>query len=188
MVACDATTTGDASASPRQDGRFGRDVASPVKIGGGAGGFDFTKVCMDGSLNCAGAADTSASSVSAAAWACTKDNLTNLIWSLFSGLGEWTTYARSTLPADHNVRNRCGYASGWRLPTRRELLSIVHFGVDNPSIDSNYFPLTGTSWFWTNDPYQPSPGSAWFVDFSDGYTNVGGTISPAYIRLVRSGP
>ena len=41
-MACDSATTGDAGTRPRQDGRFGRDVAALAKVGGGAAGFDFT--------------------------------------------------------------------------------------------------------------------------------------------------
>src|ERR1035437_8233635 len=74
MVACSSANTGDAAAYPRQDGRFGRDAAAPAKIGGGAAGFDFSKVCMNGNLNCSGSANTSASPA-AAEWACTKDNV-----------------------------------------------------------------------------------------------------------------
>ncbi len=32
--------------------------------------------------------------------------------------------------------------SGWRLPTRRELFSIVDYGAYDPPIDLNYFPNT----------------------------------------------
>ncbi|MDP3616349.1 MAG: hypothetical protein Q8R49_00785, partial [Rhodoferax sp.] len=38
LGACNAASTGDASIMPRQDGRFGRDAALPVKVGGGAAG------------------------------------------------------------------------------------------------------------------------------------------------------
>ena len=186
MVACDAVTTGDASARPRQDGRFGRDVASPVKIGGGAAGFDFTKVCMDGSINCATAANTTA--VPAATdWACTKDNVTNLIWSLYSGLGEWTTYARITLPNADNAQSRCGYASGWRLPTRRELLSIVNGGTFNPGIDGSYFPATQAAYYWSRDPHYIRWDEAMVVNFL-GYGSGGWQQTDSYyVRLVRSG-
>jgi Protein of unknown function (DUF1566) len=186
MVACTAANTDDASARPRQDGRFGRDPGAPAKVGGGSAGFDFTKVCMDGTLNCGTAADTGASPASTA-WACTKDNVTNLIWSLHSGFGDWTTYARTTLPAAHNTgAGRCG-GTGWRLPTRRELLSIVDLSGVSPSIDSAYFPATQAGYYWTNDPYQPNPAGAWYVNFNDGYSNAGNTAVTFYVRLVRSG-
>jgi Protein of unknown function (DUF1566) len=199
MVTCDAATTGDASASPRQDGRFGRDRASPTKTGGGAAGFDFTKVCFNGALEgatgCTGTlvANTTgtASGTPGTDWACTKDNVTNLIWSLQSGLGDWTTYARTTLPGGHNSVTRCGFDSGWRLPTRRELLSIVNRDGRSPSIDDVYFPDTQTNSYWSTDRYRPLPIEygelAWFVVFDDGHPNATYTTDTVYVRLVRSG-
>jgi hypothetical protein len=198
MVVCNEASTGDSTpAYPRQDGRFGRDPAGPAKVGNGAAGFDFTKVCMNGSLNCSAAADTTANP-STTSWACTKDNTTNLIWSLYSGLGDWTTYARSILPAAHNAQSRCGFSDSWRLPTRRELLSIVHLGVTTPpTIDVTYFPdmtlsniySTSDSSYWTSDPYQPGPSGSWFVDFYWATTSNTfiGDADHIHVRLVRSG-
>ena len=195
MVACDATTTGDASARPRQDGRFGRDlitVASPSKVGGGAAGFDFSKVCFNGTLTGALAANTGAvpSGTASTDWACTKDNVTNLIWSLQSGQGEWTTYARTELPTAHNSANgglgRCGFA---RLAPAHPPRAVVHRALRSPepSIDSTYFPSTQADWYWTNDPYQPDPAIAWIVHFDHGYTHIGHTTGANNVRLVRSG-
>lgn len=187
MVACTAANSGDAAPFPRQDARFGRDAVAPVKVGGGAAGFDFTKVCMNGTLNCTGAASTGASPGNSE-WACTKDNVTNLIWSLQTGTGEWTTYAQVTLPSATNAAGRCGFNSGWRLPTRRELLSIVHLGLPTgPMIDVNYFPATEGNWYWTSDTYAPNVGSAWFVGFNDGGTHVFRKTYAGYVRLVLSG-
>ena len=186
MVACSAANTGNASAMPRQDGRFGRDRASPTKVGGGAAGFDFTKVCMGGTLNCATASDTGATPASTA-WACTQDNVTNLIWSLQSGSGDWTPYASTTLPNATNAATRCGFSTGWRLPTRRELLSIVDNSTSNPAIDGNYFPGTQSNWYWTSDTYAPYPSGAWIVVFNGGNTDAYYKTFTYYVRLVRSG-
>ncbi|MDP3616447.1 MAG: hypothetical protein Q8R49_01285, partial [Rhodoferax sp.] len=79
LDACNAASTGDGTTLPRQDGRFGRDVASPVKVGGGAAGFDFSKVCFNGDVQgsgtCTGAlvANTSAAATGTPStdWACT---------------------------------------------------------------------------------------------------------------------
>jgi hypothetical protein len=186
MAACSTANAGDAATYPRQDGRFGRDVALPAKIGGGAAGFDFTRVCMNGTLNCAGAANTG-SSPAATDWACNKDNVTNLIWSLQSGNGDWTTYARTTLPNTTNASGRCGFNSGWRLPTVRELLGIVHDGVaSGATIDANYFPGTG-GFYWTSEAYAPSPSNAWIVDFGSDYTSAYSKTLTLFVRLVRSG-
>lgn len=188
MVACDAATTGDTSARPRQDGRFGRDAAAPAKVGGGVAGFDFTKVCMDGTLNCANAADTTAAPASTA-WACTKDNVTNLVWSLQNQSATWNAATVSTYPdAGHNSASRCGFSTGWRLPTQRELLSIVHRGpTAGPLVDVNYFPATQSGPYWTSDSYARNPIAAWYVDFVFGYTNVTARTDLGFVRLVRAG-
>lgn len=188
-TACTPANSGRNAPLPGQDGRFGRDAGTPSKVGGGAAGFDFTRVCMNGSLSCQGAANTGATP-SSGDWACTLDNVTQLVWSLQSGQGEWTTYARQTLPASTNSAARCGYSTGWRLPTRHELLSIVHHGQSSgPSIDSNYFPATQSWGYWTGDVYQPNNTMAWFVYFGggDAYAVVTTTAS-GYVRLVHNAP
>lgn len=199
LVACTADNSGDGATYPRQDGRFGRDAAFAAgqyaKTGAGDKGFDFTKVCFNGDAEgtgaCTGAlvANTTATATGdpSTDWACTKDNRTNLIWSLQSGFGDWTTYASTTLPDATNAAARCGYDTGWRLPTRRELLSIVHRGIHSPAIDSAYFSGTFSSWYWSADTYAPFPAGAWGVSFHDGITNGGDKAGSLYVRLVRSG-
>lgn len=199
LVACTAANTGDGATYPRQDGRFGRDRAGMAKVGGGAAGFDFTKMCWngdaEGSGTCTGAlvANTgaSASGTPGTDWACTKDNHTNLIWSLqsVSGIG-WngaTSTAGGSPIAAHNGASRCGHATGWRVPTRRELLSIVHHRASSPAIDGAYFPSTVSSRYWTNDSYAPNPALAWNVYFDNGSSNALFKTFTYHVRLVRSG-
>jgi hypothetical protein len=200
LVACTTANSGDAAAYPRQDGRFGRDAKAAVgtlsKVGGGAAGFDFTRICWNGDAEgggtCTGTplvANTTgtASGTPSTDWACTKDNVTNLIWSLESGSGDWT-YATTTYPAAMNdvLVSRCGFATGWRAPTRRELLSIVHRGASYPAIDGNYFPATQNG-YWSSDVFAPLPAYAWIVLFNDGYPFYGYKADSYYVRLVRSG-
>lgn len=189
MEACTSTNSGDTSAMPRQDANFGRDAqataATLVKIGAGAAGFDYTKVCMNGALNCATTA-SNAAAPAATDWACTKDNHTNLIWSLETQTAVWAT-ATTTLPNAANTAGRCGFNSGWRLPTRRELLSIVHNGVASPAIDIAYFPGTTATLYWSNDTYAPDPAYAWPVFFLDGSTFAYNLSNSYSVRLVRSG-
>jgi hypothetical protein len=199
LVACTAANSGDAAANPRQDGRFGRDAKAAAgtlsKTGAGAAGFDYTKICFNGDAEgsgaCTGAlvANTTATATGTPAtdWACTRDNVTNLIWSLQTGYGDWNTYANTTLPGATNAATRCGYNTGWRLPTRRELLSIVHNGAGWPAIDSAYFPATQSNWYWSADTYAPGPAFAWLVGFDDGGTSAVSKSNNVYVRLVRSG-
>lgn len=181
-----ATVAINTGTHPRQDALFGRDANTTlVKVGAGAAGFDFTKVCFDGTLNCATAV-SNAATPAATDWACTKDNHTNLIWSLQTQSDTWTN-ATSTLLTTANTANRCGFSTGWRLPTRRELLSIVHNNTSNPSIDTTYFPATTSNSYWSNDTYAPSPAFAWHVDFGVGNSSATFKTNSFQVRLVRSG-
>lgn len=197
MVACTNATAGIAAPMPGQDGRYGRDVAALVKVGGGAAGFDFTRVCFNGDLQGAGSctgglvANTTGTATGSPGtdWACTKDNVTNLIWSLQSAAGTWA--AMPVAIAATQAATRCGFATGWRLPTRRELMSFVHNGLaTQPSVDLAYFPGTQVNFYWSSDPYQPIPSLiyVWIVDFGTGY-GMAHFKTVSYVgRLVRSGP
>ncbi len=211
LVACDAAVAGDMGTYPRQDGRFGRDAAAGVnrlpKVGGGVAGFDFTKISNSG----AELADTAVLGTGPNDWACTRDNVTGLIWEVKttdSGLRHNThTYGwGSTTPAGGSCTDvspcttnnyiaavntgtgLCG-AHDWRLPTRRELLSIVHYGASSPTIDTVYFPNTQGSYYWSSDIYVPaiSSRSAWNVYFFNGSSYANYVGNSHHARLVRGG-
>ena len=77
----------------------------------------------------------------------------------------------------------------WRLPSVRELLTIVDRSKFNPSIDSAAFPSTPNLPFWSATDYAGVPTAAWYVHFGD--ANVGSAFkvsaSTAQVRLVRGG-
>ena len=141
------------------------------KTGAGAAGFDFTKSRMNGTLT-APAPPANAAATIATEWACTKDNTTNLIWSLETQSDTWAN-ATTTLPAAINAASRCGFTD-WRLPTRRELLSIVHNGTSQSVHRQRLFPRRNRSYYWSNDTYAPVPAYAWFVGFDGGYADADG--------------
>jgi hypothetical protein len=71
----------DGGSYPRQDCRYGRDpaaAAGATKTGGGAKGFDYTKIANDGTALPASAALGS----NPTDWACTQDNITRLMWEV----------------------------------------------------------------------------------------------------------
>jgi hypothetical protein len=76
---CTAAVISDAGSHPRQDARFGRDANTSLgKIGGGDAGFDFTKISNSGNPLLANAVLGTAANN----WACTRDNVTGLIWEV----------------------------------------------------------------------------------------------------------
>lgn len=77
----------------------------------------------------------------------------------------------------------------WRLPSAKELSSLVESGCYSPAINTTIFPNTSSSWYWTSTTNAFSPSVAWVVGFVDGDTNsVNGKTGPYGVRLVRQGP
>jgi len=178
----------------QQDAFSGRDFALPTaKKGTGAAGFDFTKLAADGTELAA----------SATSWNCVRDNTTQLIWEVNNSSANpvrdmTTTYTWANiqtpvtnvnaLPAGQAL---CGFRD-WRIPTVDELHNLANTGVINPAIDTNYFPNTSNTQYWTKSIYAGNSTTPLTVDFSKGYTLSSQTTlnanSPSYrVRLVRSG-
>lgn len=223
MAVCTTANSGDGATYPRQDGRFGRDAKASagtlVKVGGGAAGFDYSKIANDGSDLGAGVGLTLGTN--ATDWACTRDNITGLTWEVkvndvthlrdkgwtytwynsdnaTNGGAPGTVSGGSCLAtgrcdtekfvADVNSSALCGFNTGWRLPTQRELFTLAHLGAENPSIDSTYFPNTKNLDYWSATPSAVySPSGVWTVVFNSGNwgvqgKSIGGWV---YVRLVR---
>lgn len=208
---------------PRQDARFGRDAKAAAgalpKVGGGAAGFDYSKISNDGSE----LALDAVLGTGAKDWACTRDNITGLIWEVktasetdlrYSGhIYTWysedsTTNGggtgdrgintcKSTLSegmcntaayvAAVNAAKLCGYAD-WRMPSRRELVSLLNSGTNLPSIDVTYFPNTlAAGPFWSASTIAGGGGGAWMVHFAYGYTDSNRKDYFGLMRAVRGG-
>ncbi len=113
-----------------------------------------------------------------------------------------TTYCNTqAFIARVNNEKLCGFAD-WRLPSKEELASIIHYGASTePLIDQDFFPNTGAqtvpgSPYWTSDPLAVDGNfnMAWLISFiSDPYStySAGETLygndsdNVGYIRLVR---
>ena len=88
--------------------------------------------------------------------------------------------------ATTNVETLCG-RNDWRMPHFKELESIAHFGVVNPSIDSTWFPNTPVSFFWSGSPNAGFATNAWSVHFSNGSAAFVSRSDAFQVRLVRAG-
>jgi hypothetical protein len=204
------------SGYPGQDGDFGRDAAARAgtlqKVGAGAAGFDYTKIANNGSELSASAALGSGSND----WACTRDNVTGLIWEVKTAddglLDRNNTYTwyqpggpNIGVPGIQdggrclgsscdtlgfvqavNARGLCG-AADWRLPAVGELHSIAHHGRTRPAIDMDFFPVMPVSVFWTATPWAAGSATAWTVSTFSGRVSWSGTAANLSVRLVRGG-
>ena len=95
------------------------------------------------------------------------------------------TFSRMTY--DEAMAHAEGQPDG-RLPNLKELQTLVNRDCTNPAIDTEAFPNTPGTWYWTRTPYAGSSADAWIVGFSEGgfadyyYQNFRGAV-----RLVRTG-
>jgi len=207
-----------AETHPGQDAFHGRDASALtfklVKGGIGSAGFDFTKLCTSGKA--AGEADCPPNPSLGKGlknWACTRDNVTGLVWEIKmeSGLrshsNTYTWYnpdetmnggksglknggkcegsdcdTRAYIEAINEIA-LCG-STEWRLPTKRELLSIVNNGSFKPAVDIRLFPNTLSSQYWTSSPYPEDPNLAWQVYFLYGEALPSYKNQNNHIRLV----
>jgi hypothetical protein len=93
------------------------------------------------------------------------DNRTGLVWQV-TGIAN-TIHWEDGLGFCENLAH-AGYTD-WRLPNRRELLSIVDFGRYGPAIDTAYFPNTPNGDYWTSTTSPGAPTGAYRINFVDGY-------------------
>lgn len=109
----------------------------------------------------------------------TTDNVTGLVWKTCSeGLSgadctgtattlEWDT-AMGTGTGCDALNAGSGYAghTDWRLPTLKEMESIVNYSTNNPTTFTTSFPSTQVDAnYWTSSEDAYSSSCAWRVDF-----------------------
>ena len=110
-----------------------------------------------------------------------------LVSNTVTGLA-WQQQVSSTPLRWDDAQNYCSNAgAGFRVPTLKELESLIDLTVTLPSIDQKAFPSTPADWFWTSSPFGGwSSIWAWNVSSSDGYSNDHAVMLDFYrVRCVR---
>ena len=156
----------------------------------------------------------------AESWVMVRDNVTGLIWevkqnkdnaadygnphdadntytwynsNLFENGGEPGMPGTGTDTEDFldalNAATFGGY-SDWRLPSIKELGSILNLENQYPAIDTAYFPNTNDidgSQYWSSTSFFANPNYAWYLYFWYGHGSYGGKSGSGYVRAVRGG-
>jgi hypothetical protein len=122
------------------------------------------------------------------------DDYTGLIWQRdgdASGLLAWdaaVTYCDTLTLGDN---------SSWRLPSVRELSTLVDEALVAPAINRSMFPSTNygarsNNWYWASHRQRGSTTASWALNFDDGFTgfNAGAEgawnyFTAAYAKCVR---
>ena len=78
-----------------------------------------------------------------------------------------------------------GGNNNWRLPTIKELTSIVDYRVRSPSIDETVFSNTISSFYWSASSVASNSTNAWNVNFNSGNVNSNNKTNNNYVRCVR---
>lgn len=113
------------------------------------------------------------------------DNVTHLIW-------ERTPVPRTFATAETHCQNlNVGGATGFRVPSVIELLSLVDTTRAKPATNTDYFPdppNVGYRFYWTSAPVKASPGYQFIINFDDGTKPTWGAAGTAWVRCVAVAP
>ncbi len=111
------------------------------------------------------------------------DQMTGLMWQA----GETRPKKWQQALAYCNQLDLGGYGD-WRLPSIKELSTLVDENRINPSIDEAYFPGARAAAYWSSTTFTGHPGFSWYVRFDNGLTYNGGYKGRRYfVRAVRGG-
>jgi hypothetical protein len=153
-----------------------------------------------GEIPCAGSGQDGASGINPIAYADNRNGMvtdknTGLTWQKEDDHQKYNWYqASGTYDPTHNqsMQNVCavlnlGGMTDWRLPTKKELMSIVDFSVPypGPTIRSAYFPDTVAFRYWTSSSFAGNPELAWLVSFDDGRVGYNNKNDQLHVRCVR---
>ncbi len=130
------------------------------------------------------------------------DNLTGLIWLKNANCWGATTWAGALSNSNSLANGTCSLtdssiAGDWRLPNLRELQSLVHIGVTNPSVpnttgtgkwaNGDPFTQVQSDYYWSSTTVPNSTTRAWYVILTYGIANWTSKTTSYYVWPVRGG-
>jgi len=112
------------------------------------------------------------------------DNTYNLLWQ---DTRESKTIKRSFADSDAYCDNLslAQYGSGWRIPTTKELASLINLSNDNPAVANVFVNSAYNDAYWTNDQQAKLESSQWNINFKDGVINLSGKNHASFNQYVR---
>lgn len=113
-----------------------------------------------------------------------KDTSTGLLW-------EDTPHVRETKITHPRAKMYCselklGGFQDWRLPTIRELLSIVDYRRTSPALLKAFNYVEDESFYWSKTVVADESDAFWGVNFKRGASSKASEYYERYVRCVRS--
>jgi hypothetical protein len=153
---------------------------------------------------------------SATSYSMVQDNVTGLIWEMKTSRNNTMNYSDPhdadntytwcdtntatnggnqgfcTINDTEDFINQLNTASfgghaDWRLPTMKELLSLVDYIHSVPTIDPVFASTTQSNNYWSSTTYAAFTSAAWSVSFLDGADTGAFKINFSFVRAVRGG-
>ena len=112
-----------------------------------------------------------------------KDPQTNLMW-------EDTPHVREAKIRQPRANIYCselkiGGFEDWRLPTIKELLTIIDYTRISPAILREFSYVDDESFYWTKTHVADEDDAFWGVNFKRGYSSKASEYYDRYVRCVR---
>jgi hypothetical protein len=121
------------------------------------------------------------------------DNLTGLIWLRNANCFGTRTWNDALIDSNGLNSGECGLTDGsvagdWRLPNRRELLSLIDDEHYNPALPSGYpFTNVQSDYYWSSTSRAEGIVAGWYVHMFDGHVYGSIKTFPSYVWPVRGG-
>jgi len=130
------------------------------------------------------------------------DKLTGLIWLKEANCFSTRTWNNALYDSNGLQDGECGLTDGssageWRLPNKRELLSLAHDGYYNPALSNTAgtgkwsygdpFDNVQPIYYWSSTTYSVVTLYAWYVSMYDGYVSIEDKYNAHYVWPVRGG-
>ena len=113
-----------------------------------------------------------------------KDTRTNLMW-------EDTPHVKESKTTQPKAEKYCtnltlGSFTDWRLPTIKELLSIVDYKRVEPALSPAFTYIEDESFYWTKTVVADESDAFWGVNFKRGASSKASEYYDRYVRCVRN--
>jgi len=109
------------------------------------------------------------------------DNTTGLMWQQVDDNKRYVWEAALNYCGDLSL---AGF-SDWRLPTLKELVSIIEYEKYSPATDGLFFPDTNLDNYWSSSVFALDSSYAWNAGFRYGIIVTSKKLNGCYVRCVR---